>query len=130
MDNKPSIFQSAIRFGTYLGLVTILLTLLIYFVNPTLFGSMWYGFLSLIISLVLVIFFTKSMRAEQGGYWNFKEAFTGVFVMFAASAILGTFFNFILYTFIDPDLPNIIKESVISNTQSMLEIFRNGPRTN
>lgn len=123
MENKPTIFQSALQYGTYLGLVSILITLFIYIVNPTLFGSMWFGMLTLLITVVLVIFFTKKMRAQQGGFWSFKEAFTGVFIMFAASAILSTFFTFILYTAIAPELPNIIKESVINSTESMMESF-------
>jgi Protein of unknown function (DUF4199) len=62
-------------------------------------------------------------RNEIGGYLSFGKAFQHGFVVFAVSALISTIFNILLYTVIDPELPEKITEVAVENAQKMMEGF-------
>ena len=70
-----------------------------------------------------VIYFTFEFRKLQGGYASFKESFSVLFGMYAAAVFILTFFNILLYNFIDVEFAQMAKEVIIEKTYEMMEGF-------
>ncbi len=92
----------AITNGVIIAVITIFLQLLTYYAAPNLLGATWYGILITVVSLVIYVIFTFDLRKKIGGYWSFKEALSGVFIMSFIANLASSIFNFIFYTFIEP----------------------------
>ncbi len=111
----------AIRYGLIWGVATILFYLTLYLVTGKLETGVFLGFLVFAAGLGIMYFIGISRRNELGGYINWKEAMTHIWVGAMISVILSTLFTIILYNFIDPSLIEQLKELQIKT----LESFRN-----
>ena len=117
------LLKPAAKSGLTLGLIGIIITLLIYFINAKLLANMWVGISILIVSLALVVMFGMSYRKQVGGYLSFKNAFLYSFILLLVAGLIGQSFNFILFNVIDPDLPQLVTDAALENTERMLEKF-------
>ncbi len=82
-----------LRYGIILGVILLILSILTYYLitrvstSPIVFVASPI-FLSLFIPIVITVFFCYNGRAEIGGYWTFKQATTGVFIMFMVAYVI------------------------------------------
>ena len=53
----------------------------------------------------------------------FGKAWMYSFQLFVVAGIIGTIFNILLYNVIDPELPEMIANQAVENTESMMERF-------
>jgi hypothetical protein len=99
---KPPVWKSAINYGLFYAVVSIIITVIFYVTgNMTSKLAQWSGILIMIAAVVLI---QLAYRKELGGYMNYGEALViGLLSMIVASAIAGIF-TFVLYKFIDPAL--------------------------
>ena len=74
--------QLAINNGLYIGGISTILGILVYYVSPDLMGATSFGIIMMLLSLALYIFFTIDLRKKVGGFWSFREALKGIFLMF------------------------------------------------
>lgn len=118
---KPSPFAHALKSGLYVGIINALLTIILYVVDPTILANFGVGFGIILLNFVLVIVFGIQYRKEVGGYLSFGQAFLHGFLTFAVAGLIGILFNVLLYTVIDPDLPEVIAAAAMENTAEMLE---------
>ncbi len=121
--NQNELLKAAAKSGLTLGLIGIILTLLIYFINAKLLANMWVGITILIVSLALVVMFGVAYRKQVGGYLSFKEAFLYSLVLLLVAGLIGQSFNYLLFNVIDPDLPQLVTDAALDNTERMLEKF-------
>ena len=115
--------KPAAKSGLTLGLIGIIITLLIYFINAKLLANMWVGISILVVSLTLVVLFGIAYRKQVGGYLSFKNAFLYSLILLLVAGLIGQSFNFLLFNVIDPDLPQLVTDAAIENTEKMLEKF-------
>jgi len=103
MDQKKSVLAASLNGGITTGLILIIYALILYLLNVT--TSKPLGYLSLLISGVLIFIFSKIYRdKELKGYISYGEALGfGVLVGLISSVLLGIFV-FIEYKFLDPGL--------------------------
>ena len=90
---EQSIRKNAIISGLMLGIYFLALTIFIFYFTTSLVTSIpvvVYGpmILGSVISLTLVIFFCLRLRKKIGGLWNFRQASTGIFIMFFFAALV------------------------------------------
>lgn len=95
--------KAAANNGLIIGILSAVFGIIIYYVAPALFGSMWFGIANMVFFLLIYIFFTIDLRKKIGGYWNFKQALKGIFLMALVAAIVATVVNFVFYKFVEPD---------------------------
>lgn len=58
----------------------------------------------------------------MGGYWNFKQATTGIFIMFIVAYAFNTIARDLIFAkFIEPDMIKKTEAAVINSTQAMME---------
>ena len=79
MENQ-SPAQNAIRWGLIWGVVSIIIALLVYIVDITLFVKWWFGLLLLGISVAYVIYAGINYRQSVGNHIKFGKAWIHSFV--------------------------------------------------
>jgi hypothetical protein len=93
-------YKNAMRFGTYLGLASIIVSVLFYLLGME--TSQVPQYLQYVIIITLIVLGTKHHRdVELGGFISYRRAlWTGVLITFFSSIILA-FYTYLFITFID-----------------------------
>lgn len=94
--------KAALNNGLIIGIILSAIGVVTFYMFPSLLGSMSFGIGTMIVSLLIYIFFTLDLRKKIGGYWNFMEALKGIFLMAFVAGLLYAMFNYIFYKFIEP----------------------------
>ncbi|WPR74223.1 DUF4199 domain-containing protein [Algoriphagus sp. NG3] len=123
MEEQQSPFQAAIKPGLTIGLVSMAITYLAYFINSSLLASGWFSLVSLAIAVAFVIYFGSQYRAERGGFMSFGTAFNFSFISLVISAIVGTIGLMVLYQVVDPSLPQVLADEAFQTTLETMEKF-------
>jgi energy-coupling factor transporter transmembrane protein EcfT len=128
MEEQPQTpFQAAIKPGLTIGLISLAVTYLVYFINSTLLVSAWFGLISLVIFFVLIIFLGTQYRTELGGFMNFGTAFNFSFITLLISGLIGIVGQILLYQVIDPSLPEVLADQSMKSAMEMMERFGANP---
>jgi hypothetical protein len=88
--------------GVIIGILSTLIGVITYYVFPSLLGSMSFGIATLVVSLLIYIFFTIDLKKKIGGFWTFKEALKGIFLMSFIAGLIYSLVNVVFYKFIEP----------------------------
>lgn len=113
--------KNAINYGVIIGVISILMLILVYYLAPQLLGEFSFGIATMLISLVLYIVFILKMKKEAGEYWPFKTALKAIFIMALVSTLVTTVFNYVFYNFIEPNAyekVNVFVTESLENTYS------------
>ena len=113
----------AIKSGIMLGVISIVLTLLLYLVDSTLLAQWWVGIGILLISIFLVVYFGIQHRKEIGGFMPFGKAWIYSIQLLIAAGLISTVFNILLYNVIDTELSGIVANQAVENTESIMRNF-------
>ena len=113
----------AIKSGLIVGVVTIVLTLLLYIIDPSLIVSTWLLLIIPLLLVFLILYFGTQHRNEIGGFMPFGKAWLYSMQVLIAAGIIGTVFNILLYNVIDPELPETIADTAVENAESMMLKF-------
>jgi len=88
--------------GVIIGILSTVIGVVTYYVFPSLLGSMSFGIGTLVVSLLIYIFFTLDLKKKIGGFWTFKEALKGIFLMSFIAGLVYSLANVVFYKFIEP----------------------------
>lgn len=113
----------AFKWGLITAAVVIIYTVLMYIINWELMVNMWMGFLGLAVMIVLLRSGVKEIKNNQGGYISLSEALFAAFLMYIIASFLNMLFSYALMTWIDPNLPVLMKEKTIQTTVEMMQKF-------
>ena len=109
--------------GLVLGSIQVALVFVSYLMGIDFMMQTWWGVLQFLVSLGLVVYFAFEFRKMQEGYATYKESFSVLFGMYAAAGFILTFFNILLYNFIDVEFAQMAKDVIIEKTYEMMEGF-------
>lgn len=113
METKNTLYNSALKTGLIIGVVSIVVFLVEYVADIKPVGIMM-PFVVLLIGLainitILVIYF-KKYRALIGGYISFLDSFLYCLVALVSASVISSVFSLIFLQFIDPEyLKNIME---------------------
>ncbi len=127
MEEQQSPFQAAIKPGLTIGLVSLALTFIAYFIDSSLLGSAWFGLVALVMFFVLIIYFGNQYRTELGGFMSFGTAFNFSFVTMVISGLVGLVGQLLLFHVIDPSLAGVLADQAFETSLSMMEKFGQDP---
>ena len=103
MEEKVSVWKANLNNGIILGLIGVVFTLVLYFMDQTLNRSLGYVFM--LAQVILLYFMIKSYRDNfLQGYITYGQSVGAGVVIFLYTAILSAVFTYILYKVIDPGL--------------------------
>ncbi|WP_422361527.1 DUF4199 domain-containing protein [Reichenbachiella sp.] len=116
--------SEAIKGGLIVGLISIIIGMITYVIDVSYMASLTYFFLSFALSLFLYSYIGKKYRNDHmEGYISFGDAFKFLFIAGLIGAMLNGVFSIVLFNIIDPELPEILTEHVLENTESLMETF-------
>jgi hypothetical protein len=107
--------------GLIWAAINIAIFLVTYYVKPEWMGSTIYQIIQFLLGLGLAIYFCLDLRSKVGGYWSFKEALGGTFIMFLSQALIVYFFTIIFGKFIEPEYVVKMEEIRVNATTTMME---------
>ena len=102
--------KTGFSIGLILGVLLILLSSYIYFVNLALLTNVWAGVSTLALTVLFGIISIVVIKGKLGGFITFKEAFSGYFITILTGSLLSCFYLVLLYTFF---LSSETKEAII-----------------
>jgi hypothetical protein len=115
--------KNGVSYGVITGVVSILITTSLYVIDLELFTSMWTGFVSIAIFLIIGIMLLSKTKKDLNGQLSFKEAFTTYFISAVIGILISVAFNIILFNFIDPSAKDIIRDNSIKYMVKTMEKF-------
>lgn len=118
-----TLVKHAIRFGAIIGGVSVVLTLLLYAIDYSLLADWKIGLFFLALFIGLVIYGGINYRNQIGGFISYGKAFQHGYIALIAGGIIGTIFSLLLYTVIDPDLPQKLSDAAIEQSEAMMRGF-------
>jgi hypothetical protein len=121
MENVNSTPKSAIQAGLILGLVSVVLTFVFYFIDAELLTSWKFSVPSLIITVGLLYYFGKQHRDSLGGFMSFGKAFNFSFITLIVSGLIGTIGLYLLMNVVDPNLPSVLADTLAETMVSTFE---------
>jgi hypothetical protein len=108
-DIEKKIKVTGAKQGLLLGVVIMILSIFyFYFVTEMARSAVLLAagsvFFYLFLPVFIIVFLCFKLRAAIGGYWTFKQATTGIFIMFlSAYFIYLAGMNLVFYKFVEPD---------------------------
>ena len=115
--------KNGITYGIITGVISVLITTILYVVNIELFVSPWVGFSSIAVYIIIGILLLSKTKKELNGIFSFKDAFTTYFISAVIGILISVAFNIILFNYIDPGMKDTIKDLTIKYTTEMLQKF-------
>lgn len=114
---------SSVKWGAIGAAVVIIYSIIMYVVDSTLMVNMWAGFVGLAVLLIVIVMGVKEVRAAQEGFISLSEALFTAFLIYVIASLLNTVFNYVLFNWIDTNLPMLLKEKAIETTVEMMQKF-------
>ncbi|MFD2202718.1 DUF4199 domain-containing protein [Shivajiella indica] len=123
MENQNTPIKAGLNAGLILGILSVVITFIVYFVSPSTLVSGIFGIAMLVVFFGLLIYFGIQYRTSLGGFMEFGKAFQYSFIALLVAGIISQIGNALLYNLIDPALPGVLAEQTIENTMEMMEKF-------
>lgn len=123
MENNTEFnrFTIPLRWGLIIGFVSIFLfTIYSMFLMTSMgiWGTLTWGVFSFIIIMILLAVMALQQRKEMGGFINFREAFSAVFVSILIIVVLSQLYTYVYMNFIDPDYFERMREMSLNMAYS------------
>ena len=115
--------KAAISNGVILGVVSALVTVVIYAVNLDLFTKWWVGIISFLIVLGFGVYSASKTKQLVQGFTSFKQAFTGYFITIVIGTAIGTLVSILLFNVVDTEAALVVQEKIVDATEEMMTNF-------
>jgi len=127
MDFEQRIKIIFLKYGVVLGFILLTLSISSYYLitrvttSPVLFIAIPV-FFSLFIPILLTVYFCFNGRKQLGGYWTFKQATTGIFIMFLMAYLIQFVGKDIVFDkFIEPDNIAITQNAAVKAKTTLMK---------
>jgi len=118
---KAPFWKPALSYGVILGLVSVFISLVFYFIGMATVS--WTNYVSMLVGIVLLVYLMIQYRnVHLGGYASFGQIFVMVLVSAGIIAtIISAIYTYVLFTVIDPGLVDqvriVAEEKIMSNSR-------------
>jgi hypothetical protein len=118
---KAPFWKPALMYGAILGLVSVFISLVFYFIGMATVN--WTSYVNILVGLVLLVYLMIQYRnVHLGGYASFGQIFIMVLVSAGIFAtIISAVYTYFLYSVIDPGLVDQVRiaaeEKIMSNSR-------------
>lgn len=98
-----SVKKIALSYGGMLGLITILLSVIVYVMDLTYEQPWWQGAIGFVAMIVCILLGIKTFKKENQGFLSLGEALKVGLAIALITGIIGVIFNLMFMTVIEPD---------------------------
>ncbi|RZK09591.1 MAG: DUF4199 domain-containing protein, partial [Flavobacterium sp.] len=126
LSKEQEIKQAALPKGLILGGVSLLLTVFSFYFTTAITTTDVMVVLSpliflIIVPIIITVFFILKIRKKIGGYWTFRQATSGVFIIFLLSYVINTIGSGVIFEkLIEPDMAQKTKNVMVPAFTSIL----------
>jgi len=131
MENTDPQFEKQIKVtgastGLIYGAISLVLAIFNFYYMTTLVTSFWLMIMgpfviSILLPIVIAVFLSIDFRKKIGGFWSFKQATTGFFIMFFVGYLITFSGNLIFSKVIEPNMIDKMETSMVTATTAMME---------
>ena len=126
MENqKASIKKIALYYGVIWGLLSVALSVIAYVTNNHIDRPMWLTIIGLAIMVVIIVYGLKAYKHENQGFLSISEALKVGLAVSLIAAIIGTLYNLLFVSVIEPEFVNqtleYTRETMITENPDMTE---------
>lgn len=112
-----------LRYGLYLGLISVAFSIGLFLIDYKLILQPGISLIPFAITVAILIIAGRDLRAQQGGYLPFKEAFVSSYVIFLIGAVIGVIYVILQYNVFTPEAAAELQKETLNQTVQMLEGF-------
>ncbi|WP_026934616.1 DUF4199 domain-containing protein [Christiangramia echinicola] len=110
-------------YGLYLGLSLILIVVLAYAFDLSLFTKWWFGISLLVFVIIMASMATSKAKKVSTSLFKFKDAFGAYFLTVFIGTFISLLFTMILFNVVDSEAAETLTELTIESTRDMMEGF-------
>jgi len=114
--------------GLIFGVIVLVLGIFAFYFMTQMTTSFWMVVLvgpilfSLLIPIVILIFYCIDFRKKIGGYWTFKQAFTGIFIMLLVAYIVTAIGRDLVFAkLVEPNMLEKTQSAIVNSSRSMMK---------
>ena len=120
---NPLVKKYGIKFGLMIAALSVGYYLVAYLFNEELFVNWYIGIVLIVINFVLLLMSVISVKKEQNGFIEFKDAFSVFALSWIVNAGITMVFTILLFNVIDTELATRVVDMTIEATLSIMEKF-------
>jgi hypothetical protein len=114
----------SLQYGLLIGVISVVLAVVFRIVDPMFqYDNWWVSLFTAVVMIVILVFLVLDIRKKIGGFWSYGEAFKSLIIIAVISILISTAYNFILFKYIDPEMPTKVNSIMQEKTSAMLEKF-------
>lgn len=115
--------QHALKTGVIIAVISMIISLVIYILDPTFFAAWWFQLVLLFVTLGFICYQGIQYRNGEGGYMDFGKAWIYSLTAMLTSGLISTLFSILLFTVVDPELAEIVADAAAETAESMARSF-------
>ncbi|QBA64453.1 DUF4199 domain-containing protein [Muriicola soli] len=102
-QNQPKTGKFALNFGVFLGVVSVVFSLMLFSLDMHYQGGIAVMLVSILITLAFIVLGMIQFKKANNGYMSFGQALKIGVGIGLIGAVIGVLFNQVLINFIDPE---------------------------
>ncbi|HLV51912.1 MAG TPA: DUF4199 domain-containing protein [Flavobacterium sp.] len=136
--------KTGLTFGYILASYYIIVNLIIFFSDYTLFAKPYLGIVNMIFVLILGILCIWIAKRRSGNLITTKQGFTAFFIMIIVGLLVNYLLQFTLFNFVNPEAKEVNNQLMVTMAESIakqmnvpdeeitkqIEFMRNNPNDN
>lgn len=115
---KASVKKVALPYGTILGLISIVISVIVYVMDLTYERPWWQGLIGFIVMILCIVYGLKAFKKDNAGFLSLGEALKVGLAIALIASIFGVLFNLVFMYVIEPDFA---AQSLLVAEEQMLE---------
>lgn len=127
MEATTPQYNSGVTYGLVSGMVTVVVTLVLYLGGVSWFMSPVTWIISFIIPIIFAILAVVQQKKNGGGYLEFREGLKVAFTSFVLNTLIGTVFIYILFNLIDIGFRDALNQEAATATAKFMEKMKASP---
>lgn len=124
---EQKIRKNAVTNGLIFGVIFLVLGIFLFYFVTTMSSNFWMITIvgpigiTFLVPLAISVWLCFDLRKKIGGFWNFRQATTGIFIMFFVSYLLSSIGSLGFGTFIEPDQMSKMKMVYVNATSTYMK---------
>lgn len=112
-----------LKYGLYLGGISVAFSVALFLIDYRLILQPGISWIPFAVTVAILIIAGRDLRAQQGGYLPFKEAFVSSYAIYMIGAVIGTIYLILQYNVFAPEAAVELQKETLNQTVKMLEGF-------
>lgn len=115
--------NKGVKYGLIAGVLVVSLYLLFYLLDPLYYFEFGLQLGTYLVNLIFMVLVVSGIKRDNGGFISFQKALSSAFLIVVISNLLFIIFDFILQSYINPDMPALAMAYASSKAIGLANTF-------